>query len=162
MVAHPQEQGLFEGWPDLSGWHPIDILRWADSAFGDRLMFTTAFGYSGMALLHMMSGINPRVPVFFIDTGYHFAETIQFRDWCRNTLGYNIIDLTPELPREEFEARHGADIMKRDPDFCCKHNKVAPLKRLLDEGRYTGWISALRRDQARTRAGVQPVEPQAN
>src|SRR5687768_16103185 len=119
--------------PDLSGRHPREIIRWAFERFGSRLMTTTAFGYSGMALLHMISEINRGVPVYFVNTGFHFPETLQFRDYCREKLGLNIIDLVPERPREAFLAEHGEDIMKRSregADFCCAHNKVAPLEKL--------------------------------
>ncbi len=146
--------------PDLAGRSPLEIIEWAVATHGPRLMTTTAFGYSGMALLHMLARVERSVPVFFIDTGYHFAETLRFRDFCRDELGLNIIDLRPEQPRERFEAEHGADIMQRQPDFCCARNKVAPLARLLEQRRYDGWLVALRRDQARTRAAIQPVEPQ--
>ncbi len=144
----------------LEGRHPREIVEWAVARWGERLMTTTAFGYSGMALLHMMAQVDRSIPVFFINTGYHFIETLQFRDFCINELGLNVIDLTPEMPREAFEAAHGADIMKRDPGFCCAHNKVAPLKRLLEARRYDGWIAALRRDQAKTREAIRIVEPQ--
>ncbi len=145
--------------PDLSGKPPIEIIRWAWETYGERLMTTTAFGYSGMAMLHMLSKVAPDVPIYFINTGYHFSQTIEFRDFCRDRLGMNIIDLTPETPREKFESIHGDDLMRRDPDKCCAHNKVAPMTRLLAERRYDGWLAALRRDQAKTREGVRIIEP---
>nr|HPK03349.1 phosphoadenosine phosphosulfate reductase family protein [Candidatus Sumerlaeota bacterium] len=122
--------------PDLRGRHPREILEWAWATYGDRLMTTTAFGYSGMALFHMMAQVAPRVPIYFIDTGYHFAETLQFRDYCRDKLGLNIIDLRPEKTREQFEAEHGGPIYKTDPDRCCAINKVAPLQKMLRESNY--------------------------
>jgi phosphoadenosine phosphosulfate reductase len=149
-------------WPDLSGRHPREILRWAAETYGLRLMTTTAFGYSGMALLHMMAEIAPKTPVYFINTGFHFRQTLEFLDFCREQLGLNIINLKPEQPREQFLAEHGADIMKQKPNFCCAHNKVAPLIRLIESNRYDAWIAALRRDQASTRAQIQIIEPQGS
>jgi phosphoadenosine phosphosulfate reductase len=146
--------------PDLAGRHPRDIVRWAAETYGARLMTTTAFGYSGMALLHMMQGVAPEIPVYFVNTGFHFKQTLEFRDYCIRELGYNIIDLAPAQPREEFLAEHGADIMKMQPDFCCARNKVAPLRQLLAQRRYDGWIAALRRDQAKTREGISILQPQ--
>lgn len=160
MTGGDDQKTFLSSAPDLRGRHPREILEWAFATYGPRLMTTTAFGYSGMALLQMMSEVAPGVPVYFINTGFHFPETIQFRDYCIEKLKLNIIDLNPEKSRAVFLAEHGADVMRRDPDFCCHHNKVLPLKRLIEQHLYSAWIAALRRDQSKTREDIEIISPQ--
>jgi phosphoadenosine phosphosulfate reductase len=137
---------------------PREIIEWAAGQWKDGLMMTTALGYSGMVLMSILSEVARDMPVYFINTGFHFRETIEFLGHCREKLGLNIIELKPEPSRRDFLDKHGEDIMKRAPDTCCGVNKVAPLRSLLDQGRYQAWIAALRRGQADTRKSIEIVE----
>ncbi len=137
---------------------PREILDWAVNRWGSELMMTTALGYSGMVLMSILSEMARSVPVFFINTGFHFAETLSFLEHCREKLGLDIVELKPEPVKQEFLAEYGEDIMERSPDTCCGVNKVQPLKNLLARGQYKAWISALRRDQADTRKSIEIVE----
>jgi len=131
---------------------PEERLEYAVETFRSRLLFTSSFGAGSGVLLHMWSRVAPHLPVVFIDTGFLFEETHRYRDRLASLLGLRVDVARPELARDDFLWTHGADIMARDPDFCCARNKVDPLKPWLE--RALGWVSGLRRDQGQTRADV--------
>jgi phosphoadenosine phosphosulfate reductase len=131
---------------------PEERLSFAVQAWGDRLLFTSSFGAGSGVLLHLWSRMAPGLPVVFIDTGFLFDETIEYRDRLARDLGLQIEVVRPAIPRDQFLWEHGADIQARDPDLCCAHNKVDPLKSHV--ARALGWVSGLRRDQGRTREHV--------
>jgi phosphoadenosine phosphosulfate reductase len=144
---------------DVNAWNarleplaPEERLRFAVETFGDGLLFTSSFGAGSGVLLHMWSRVARELPVVFIDTGFLFEETITYRDQLVAELGLELQVVRPDVARAEFLAQHGDDVMKRDPDFCCAQNKVAPLAPLLANAR--AWVSGLRRDQSDTRAST--------
>jgi phosphoadenosine phosphosulfate reductase len=131
---------------------PEERLAFAVDVFGDKLLFTSSFGAGSGVLLHLWSRVAPHLPVVCVDTGFLFDETLEYRDRMARQLGLRVEVARPELPRDEFLWQHGADIMARDPDFCCAKNKIDPLKPFI--ARSLGWVSGLRRDQGRTREHV--------
>jgi phosphoadenosine phosphosulfate reductase len=136
---------------------PRERLAFAVDHFGDGLLFTSSFGAGSGVLLHMWSEIAPSRPVVFIDTGFLFPETIAYRDQLVAQLGLKLEIVKPELTREAFLAEWGQDISQKNPDFCCAHNKVDPLRPRLATAR--AWVSGLRRDQGSTRAGTPVLLP---
>jgi phosphoadenosine phosphosulfate reductase len=104
----------------------------------------------------MLRTIAPQTPIFFIDTGYHFPETLAYRDELIERFGFPVRNLTSAMPRPAFIANHGDDLYSRDPDLCCKINKVEPLRLALVGVR--GWINGRRRDQALTRKKMPIAE----
>lgn len=138
--------------------HPEAILTWAAQTI-ERLAVATSFQSSGLAILHLLRKTRPDVPVLFLDTGFHFPETLEFKDRIVKMWGLNLIELRGEHGSAERQAAtYGPGLYRSDPDRCCNINKVAPLQRAL-EG-YDGWISGLRRDQSPLRAGTPIVEAQ--
>jgi len=131
------------------------LLRWARDVLGDALMMTTSFQKSGMVILHMLRDIAPDLPVYFLDTGFHFRETLDFAARVRREWNVNLILQRPKLFGPAFRAKHGK-LYERDPDLCCQLNKVDPQAELLE--RYQGWITGVRRDQADTRARAESLE----
>lgn len=131
------------------------IIRWAYDLLGDRLMMTTSFQKSGMIILHLVREVAPNVPVYFLDTGFHFTETLAFAERIRQEWKVNVLRQRPALFGEAFRARHG-NLYERDPDLCCHLNKVEPQRELLE--RHQGWITGVRRDQAPTRAAAETLE----
>jgi phosphoadenosine phosphosulfate reductase len=113
---------------------PQEILAWATETFAPDVVLTCSFQHDGVALAHMLSGVAPRVPVVFLETGFHFPETLAYRD--------------------EIVARFGLN--QRDPDLCCRIHKVEPLRAALDGMRC--WINGRRRDQMATRRSIGVVE----
>jgi phosphoadenosine phosphosulfate reductase len=136
---------------------PEERLAFAVEAFGERLLFTSSFGAGSGVLLHMWSRVAPHLPVVVIDTGFLFDETLAYRDELAKRLGLRIEVARPAMARDDFLWEHGADIMARDPDFCCAHNKVDPLKPYIAKA--LGWVSGLRRDQSKTRDHVPILLP---
>ncbi len=135
---------------------PEAVLAWTWRQFQPKVILTCSFQHDGVVLAHMLRTIAPDVPVVFINTGFHFAETLAYRDEIERRLGIKVVELSPIMPREQFAAEHGLDLYARDPDLCCHINKVEPLKRFLPGVR--AWINGRRRDQASTRKGIRTVE----
>jgi phosphoadenosine phosphosulfate reductase len=131
-------------------------LSFAVDTFGDDLLFTSSFGASSAALLHLWSEVAEGRPVVFLDTGFHFPETLAYRDALATRLSLSVTVLTPAVTRERFLAERGSDVQRTDPDACCAVNKLAPLAPLRESAR--GWVSGLRRDQASTRRAVSVLE----
>jgi phosphoadenosine phosphosulfate reductase len=110
--------------------------------------------------VHLVSQIAPGVDVLFLDTGYHFAETLGTRDAVAATYAVNMITLTPLQTVEEQDASHGPQLHDRDPDRCCGLRKLEPLDRALT--RYDAWATGLRQVEAPTRAATPVVSYDAN
>ncbi|MBM4265951.1 MAG: phosphoadenylyl-sulfate reductase [Deltaproteobacteria bacterium] len=133
-----------------------EILRWVTDTFAPDAVLTMSFQHEGVVIAHMLRDIAPATPVFFIDTGYHFPETLAYREELVSRFGLPIQNLTSTMPRPEFIAKYGDDLHQRDPDLCCKINKVEPLQLALRGVR--AWINGRRRDQASTRTAMRIVE----
>jgi len=141
---------------DFEGATPETILRWTCERFRPGVLLTCSFQHGGVVLAHMLRQIAPEVPVAFINTGFHFPETLAYRDDLVQRFGFNLVELHPIMPRAEFADRHGLDLYARNPDLCCHINKVEPLRRYLPGMR--AWINGRRRDQATTRTAIAVVE----
>jgi phosphoadenosine phosphosulfate reductase len=105
-------------------------------------------------LAHVASTVVPGIDVVFLDTGYHFAETIGTRDAVAATLPVNVVTVGPELSVAEQDAAYGKDLYKRDPDLCCALRKVRPLQDAL--AGYDAWATGLRREETHNRV-IAPV-----
>jgi len=116
---------------------------------------TNSFQAEDMIVLHIVRQILPNVSVIFLDTGYHFAEVYEYRNRMAQAWSMNLINLLPELTVPEQEAQFGV-LNQTDPSRCCGLRKVKPLFAALD--RYELWFTGLRREQAKSRAALQPIE----
>jgi phosphoadenosine phosphosulfate reductase len=141
---------------ELADATPEAVLSWTWRTFQPHVILTCSFQHDGVVLAHMLRSIAPDVPVVFIDTGFHFPETLAYRDEIRERFGIRLVELQPIMLREEFAREHGLDLFARNPDLCCHINKVEPLKRYLPGVR--AWVNGRRRDQASTRRGIRIVE----
>ena len=128
------------------------IIEWAVATFGPRFAITSSMGDAVLA--HVAAQVAPGVDVVFLDTGYHFAETIGTRDAVEATLPVNLISITPVQSVAEQDATHGKDLFARDPDLCCALRKVKPLEDALSS--YDAWATGLRRDETHNRV-IAPV-----
>jgi phosphoadenosine phosphosulfate reductase len=128
------------------------IIEWAAATFGERFCITSSMGDAVLA--HLASRVVPGVDVVFLDTGYHFVETIGTRDAVEATLDVNLITITPELSVAEQDATEGKDLFRTDPDRCCFLRKVQPLQRALSG--YDAWATGLRRAETHNRI-IAPV-----
>ncbi|MEV0744321.1 phosphoadenylyl-sulfate reductase [Streptomyces sp. NPDC050273] len=131
----------------------LEILQWATDTFGKRFCVTSSMEDAVVA--HLASRALPGVDVVFLDTGYHFPETIGTRDAVDAVMDVNVITLTPRQTVAEQDAEYGPKLHDRDPDLCCKLRKVKPLEEGLTS--YTAWATGLRRDESATRANTPVV-----
>ena len=129
-----------------------DIVEWAVATFGPRFCVTSSMGDAVLA--HLASRVAPGIDVVFLDTGYHFAETIGTRDAVAATLPVNLLTITPVQSVAEQDAEHGPELYRRDPDLCCALRKVAPLRDAL--AGYDAWATGLRRAETHNRV-IAPV-----
>ncbi|MFE7133502.1 phosphoadenylyl-sulfate reductase [Streptomyces sp. NPDC057638] len=131
----------------------LAILGWAADTFGPRFCVTSSMEDAVVA--HLASRALPGVDVVFLDTGYHFPETIGTRDAVEAVMDVRLITLTPRQSVAEQDAEHGPRLHDRDPDLCCALRKVAPLEQGL--GGYDAWATGLRREESPTRATTPVV-----
>ena len=137
---------------------PETVLSWAVDSL-DRLAVATSFQSSGLVILHMLRSIKPDLPVLFLDTGFHFEETLAFRHQIAEMWDLKVVDLRGSHGNAERQAElYGSELYRRDPDTCCAINKVRPLQAALEE--YDGWVSGLRRDQSPLRSETPIIEAQ--
>lgn len=138
----------------LEGCSPLTILRWAIDKFGERFAIASSMGDAVLA--HMAAQIRPGVPIVFLDTGYHFPETLGTADAVEATLPVKLIRVRPTRTVAEQDASFGPDLFARDPDACCRLRKVLPLQRALAP--YVAWATGIRRDEASSRADTRVVQ----
>ena len=139
---------------DLEDATAEEVVRWAATTFGARLAVTSSMADAVVA--HLVSRALPGVDVLFLDTGYHFTETVGTRDAVAATMPVTVVSLLPQQTVAEQDAAYGPRLHDRDPDLCCALRKVAPLEQALD--RYDAWATGLRRDESATRAGTPVVQ----
>jgi phosphoadenosine phosphosulfate reductase len=140
-IADPVEQALA-------------VLRWVGDTFGDGFAITSSMA-DGL-LSHLASRVIPGVNVVFLDTGYHFAETIGTRDWITSALPISLVNVTAPQTVAEQDLSFGPKLHDRDPDLCCELRKVKPLAQALSG--YVAWGSGVRRDESPTRATTKLVD----
>jgi phosphoadenosine phosphosulfate reductase len=138
---------------DLEGASALEILRWAHDEFGSKLVVASSM--ADTVMIHLAEQVAPGIDVIFLDTGYHFVETIGTRDAVQLVYNVNVINVTPEQTVAEQDATWGKDLFARDPDLCCSLRKVAPLGRALEP--YVAWATGLRRADSPARANTPVV-----
>jgi phosphoadenosine phosphosulfate reductase len=129
---------------------PQEVLRWAVDRFAPRFTMATAFGPEGMCILHMLAEIAPHTPIFNLDTGYQFKETLELRERVHQRYGIEVELKRAEQSVEEYEQANGGPVYKTDPNRCCFDRKVRVLHEAV-KGMHA-WASAIRRDQSPDRA----------
>jgi phosphoadenosine phosphosulfate reductase len=131
-----------------------DVIRWATDTFGDRICVTSSM--TDAVIIHLASSIRPGIDVVFLDTGYHFPETIGTRDAVSAVYPVNLINVTPSRTVAEQDAELGPRLYGRNPDLCCHLRKVEPLERALKG--YDSWITGVRREETLSRRSTRVVE----
>jgi phosphoadenosine phosphosulfate reductase len=133
-----------------------EILGWAWARFGERAAIGTSFQGAGLVMMHLAQTHGFGFPIFTLDTGLLFPETVELRKRLQDFFGRAIEPLEPDLSVEQQAAAHGPELWKRDPDLCCTVRKVLPLQSKL--ATLDCWITGLRRQQSDTRAAIGIVE----
>lgn len=128
------------------------VLAGHDAA---RACFTSSFQAEDIIVLHLLRNRLPRIPVLFLETGYHFQDTYEFRDRLAREWRLNIVNVMPERSVAQQEAEFGI-LYRDDPTRCCHLRKVEPLMRALEP--YELWFTGLRREQSPTRKNLKKAE----
>ncbi|MGK8489425.1 phosphoadenylyl-sulfate reductase [Nocardia asiatica] len=138
------------GAAELDGASATELLQWTEDTFGAN--YIVASNMQDGVLVHLAAGIRAGVDVLFLDTGYHFAETIGTRDAVEAVYGVNVINVRPEHTVAEQDQLLGKDLFAREPNECCRLRKVVPLQKSLSG--YNAWVTGIRRVEAPTRANA--------
>ncbi len=138
---------------ELEGANAREVVRWAAGTFGHDL--AVAASMQDAVLPHLVSAVLPHVDVLFLDTGYHFADTLATRAEVARRLPVTLVDVTPRKTVAEQDAEHGPRLHDRDPDLCCFLRKVDPLAGALEP--YRAWVTGVRRDESPARAATPVV-----
>jgi phosphoadenosine phosphosulfate reductase len=134
----------------------VEILRWAWERFGPRAAIGTSFQGAGLVIMHLAKEHGLGFPMFTIDTGLLFPETLALKDRLEEALGCAIETLAPDFTVAQQAAVLGPELWQRDPDLCCTQRKVLPLRSKLAQ--LDCWITGLRREQSATRNGIGIIE----
>ncbi len=137
----------------LEGADPLTVLGWAGKAFGKSLVITASMGDTVLA--HLTSRAVPGTDMLFVDTGYHFAETIGTASAVQHSYPLRMLSIRPKESVEEHEAQRGK-LWQTNPDACCAMRKVAPLNNALRG--YRAWATGLRRSESAERADTPIVK----
>ena len=140
----------------FEGTDPRTIIAWAADRFMPRLAVTSSFQTQSVALLHLIGQTHPAIPVIFLDTGYHFPETLAYRDQLVEQFGLTLRVIRSAATNADLAKSHADALYRRDPEMCCYVNKVEPMRRALRD--LDAWLTGIRRDQTDNRAHAQPVE----
>jgi phosphoadenosine phosphosulfate reductase len=135
---------------------PAEVLSWAAENFPGRVAIGTSFQGAGLVTIHQAISAELDLPIFTIDTGLLFPETLELKNRLEKFFGIEIESVVPELTVAEQAGELGANLWERNPDLCCTIRKVEPLQRKLSG--LDCWISGLRRDQSATRASTRVLE----
>ena len=141
------------GAAELDGAGAAELLAWTDRHFGPD--YVVASNMQDAVLVHLAATARPGVDVLFLDTGYHFAETIGTRDAVAQVYDVTVVNVTPEHSVAEQDRLLGKDLFARDPGECCRLRKVVPLGRALRN--YSAWVTGIRRVESTTRADAPLV-----
>lgn len=163
-IAEPTEADLRElaerGARELRGANAVELLRWTDENFGGvngprgwaTCNYVVASNMADAVLVDLASKVRPGVPVLFLDTGYHFVETIGTRDAVESVYDIRVLNVTAEHTPAEQDELLGKDLFASNPGECCRLRKVLPLGKSLRG--YSAWVTGLRRVEAPTRANA--------
>jgi len=120
---------------------------------GKSIFTSSSFQTHSIPLLHIISRIDPSIPVYFLNTGYHFSETIEFRDHIVELLNLNLVDLKPDTPKNMQLGPDGKLLFTSDPDHCCYLNKTQPMEQVLM--RFDVWVNGIRAEQNAFRSDLK-------
>ena len=151
LTAGTDLQALAErGAAELDGASALDLLRWTDENFGGD--YVVASNMQDAVLIDLAAKVRPGVDILFLDTGYHFVETIGTRDAVEAVYDVNIVNVTAEKSVAEQDELFGKELFAREPNECCRMRKVEPLSKALRG--YSAWVTGIRRVEAPTRANA--------
>lgn len=131
----------------------LDLLL--NESAGQSACLTCSFQAEDMIVLHLLRKRIPSIPVLFLETGYHFPQTYEYRDRIAKEWSLNLVNVVPQQTVEQQESQFGI-LYRSDPAKCCQLRKVEPLFQALES--YDLWFTGLRREQSPTRRNLKKVE----
>jgi phosphoadenosine phosphosulfate reductase len=158
-TIRPSDESLKALSESFEAQQPWDVLAHALTRYPQSLILACSFGAEDVALVDMIQKINPRTPLFYLDTDFLFPETYAVRDRLIEKYGLlpsQVIQVKSLLSPERQAAQYGDALWSRDPDQCCNLRKVQPLTQILSG--YSAWVTGIRRDQGPNRAHAGLVE----
>ncbi len=138
----------------LKGAPASEVIKWAAQTFGARLCITSSM--TDAVIIDITSREVPGIDVLFLDTGYHFAETIGTRDAVSVVYPVNVVNVTPSTTVAEQDTELGPKLYSRNPDLCCYLRKVIPLEQSLEP--YDAWITGVRREETDARTDTKVIQ----
>jgi phosphoadenosine phosphosulfate reductase len=151
--------GSLKDLPDLESKSATERMEWAIGNYRDQMVLTTSFGAQSAAFLHLATQQNPNLPILFIDTGYHFPETLQFAKELTKKLNLNVTTVRPLLTLQQLEEQHGR-LWEMGPAGLEKFHeivRVEPLRRALSDLNPTLWVAGLRRTSSESREKLSVI-----
>src|SRR5690625_47212 len=134
----------------------MDVIKWAYQEYQDRILYSCSFGAEGIVLIDLISKINPRAKVVFLDTDLHYKETYSLIDRVKQKYPELNIKMTrPLLSLEQQAKSYGDKLWERQPNLCCQMRKVKPLEQELLH--VDAWFSGLRREQGGGRENTEYI-----
>ena len=127
---------------------------------GKKAFVSSSFQTHSLPLLHIISRFDKDIPVYFLNTGFHFPETLMFRHQIEDLLGLNVIDAISPVSKSGQRDAQGKFFFVNNPDHCCYLNKVLPLEPVIEQ--HDVWINGVRRDQTQFRSQLQEEEMMEN
>jgi phosphoadenosine phosphosulfate reductase len=145
--------------PDLESKSATERMEWAIRNYRDQMVLTTSFGAQSAAFLHLATQQNPNLPILFIDTGYHFPETLQFSKELTKKLNLNVTTVRPLLTPQQLEEEHGRLWEMGPPGLEKFHEiiRVEPLRRALSDLNPILWVAGLRRTSSESREKLSVI-----
>lgn len=135
---------------------PQQILAWAVGEFAPSIAMSSSFQTQSLPLLHMTAQLMPGMRIFFLNTRYHFWDTLIFREQLAREWNLNVVDLYRSAAWEPFLQRFGRELPRVDPNLCCFIHKVQPMQQAVKGLR--AWVTGIRRDQTRERSRARILE----
>ncbi|MEX2597353.1 MAG: phosphoadenylyl-sulfate reductase, partial [Salibacteraceae bacterium] len=123
---------------------------------GRTFFASSSFQTHSLPMLHILAGLAPEMPVYFIQTGFHFPETLRFRDGIADVFGINVLNVESQVPKIQQRNQEGNFYFTSDPDYCCFLNKTQPMQPLLE--RFDVWVNGVRADQNANRKNLSVME----
>ena len=123
---------------------------------GKSFFASSSFQTHSLPMLHILGEIAPQMPVYFIQTGFHFPETLRFRDEVAEAFNFKVINVESHVPKIQQRNSKGNFYFTSDPDYCCFLNKTQPMQPLLNQ--FDVWINGVRADQNANRKSLNEIE----
>ncbi len=143
---------------NFSTWDPGQILSWAWHTFKKQLVISSSCQTQSIPLLHMIAKTCPEARIIFLDTGYHFPETLLFRDELIQLLNLKVITIKPDFAKSKDTINPAKRLYTVNPDLCCFLHKVKPLKKALSDMKAKAWVTGIRHDQTIYRKNSAIIE----